>query len=189
MCYYSYESQFSHLAPRKIFYLHFYVLTSSRTEHAVGEPSPVAESDCEVIDGGGEATSRLVCCRAHPLVDATRPELERGALATCVGAREGRLCGEGASAMRWWCGGGPERRAGHDRTWAWPRRGLRRGMARWPCAAAARAARRGRWRGCYGVWHGGGAVRGNTGARARLRAPARGPGDGRVWKRERAEAS
>ena len=57
MCNYSYESQFSHLAPQKSFYLHFYALTSSRAEYAVGEPSPVGlgpgRGEVVVVDSSG----------------------------------------------------------------------------------------------------------------------------------------
>ena len=54
---YLYESCNLHLAPQKISYLHFYVLTSSRTEHAVGEPSPVADSTWGRRGGGGGLTT------------------------------------------------------------------------------------------------------------------------------------
>ena len=105
MCYYSYESQFSHLAPQKIFYLHFYVLTSSRTEHTVGEPSPAADSTWGVAsnDGGGAQGHRGWLPLLWSL--AAWPGAARGGPAASASGQLGRNGGSGEQHGGGHCGG------------------------------------------------------------------------------------
>jgi len=95
----------------------------------------VTKSGRETVDGDKEEASRHDRCRAYPQVGTAWPEAERGAPATCVGARDrvAPWCGmvvtqDDAGWPLWWHDhdedGGHRSHGGCGRAAAWPQLGV-----------------------------------------------------------------